>query len=84
MGIIETKMEKRKCHYTAIHLTKPLNNTGVSAIYNDNYDMQYIDVDMIILISSSSATLTVPDIIVHLVRYAGLYWSAVYVNNRRS
>ncbi|MEH6745881.1 MAG: T9SS type B sorting domain-containing protein [Maribacter arcticus] len=61
------------------------NVTGSSSEYNDNLNMQYIDVDNDnTTFSSSSATLTVPNIDCALVRYAGLYWSAVYVNNDRS
>ena len=69
----------------AVSPNQPLNDTGGSSDYNDNYDMQYIDVDNDnTTFSSSSATLTVPNIDCALVRYAGLYWSAVYVNNDRS
>ncbi|WP_198037232.1 T9SS type B sorting domain-containing protein [Maribacter hydrothermalis] len=64
---------------------EPLNDTGNSSDYNDNYDMQYIDVDNDnTTFSSSSASLNIPDIDCALVRYAGLYWSAVYVNSNRS
>ena len=63
----------------------PYNLTGNSAEYNDNLDMQYIDIDGdSTTFSSSSATLNIPDIGCSLVRYAGLYWSAVYVNSDRS
>ncbi|SFR57839.1 gliding motility-associated C-terminal domain-containing protein [Maribacter stanieri] len=63
----------------------PLNDTGNSSDYNDNYDMQYIDVDSdSSTFSSSSAYLEIPDVDCSLVRYAGLYWSAVYVNSDRS
>ncbi|MEH6769986.1 T9SS type B sorting domain-containing protein [Maribacter arcticus] len=69
----------------AVSPNEPLNDTGGSSDYNDNYDMQYIDVDSDnTTFSSSSATLIVPDIDCALVRYAGLYWSAVYVNSDRS
>ena len=47
--------------------------------------MQYIDVDSDpTTFSSSSATLDVPDEGCALVRYAGLYWGAVYVDSDRS
>ncbi len=63
----------------------PYDLTGNSSEYNDNLDMQYIDVDGDpSTFSSSSAILTVPDPSCSLVRYAGLYWSAVYVNSDRS
>ena len=63
----------------------PYNFTGTASDYNDNLDMQYIDIDGdSSTFSSSSATLNIPDIDCALVRYAGLYWSAVYVNNDRS
>ncbi|TKD65124.1 T9SS type B sorting domain-containing protein [Flavobacterium sp. ASW18X] len=57
----------------------------LSSEYNDQLNMQYIDVDNdTSTFSSSSATLSVPDVGCSLIRYAGLYWSAVYVNNDRS
>ncbi|MDE3742184.1 beta strand repeat-containing protein, partial [Maribacter polysaccharolyticus] len=63
----------------------PYNETGSSSDYNDNLNMQYIDVDSdASTFSSSSATLDIPDEGCSLVRYAGLYWSAVYVNSDRS
>ncbi|RRQ50039.1 DUF11 domain-containing protein [Maribacter algicola] len=63
----------------------PYNLTGTASQYNDNLDMQYIDVDSDpSTFSSSSAILTVPDPACSLIRYAGLYWSAVYVNPDRS
>ncbi|WP_324024746.1 T9SS type B sorting domain-containing protein [Maribacter sp. BPC-D8] len=63
----------------------PLNATGSASNYNDNYDMRYIDVDSdTSTFSSSSANLVIPDVDCSLVRYAGLYWSAVYVNSDRS
>ena len=69
----------------AISPNDPLNDTGSSSDYNDNYDMQYIDVDNDdSTFSSSSANLEIPDVDCSLVRYAGLYWSAVYVNPDRS
>jgi len=63
----------------------PYNLTGGASDYNDNLNMQYIDVDSdASTFSSSSATLDVPNEHCALVRYAGLYWSAVYVNSDRS
>jgi uncharacterized repeat protein (TIGR01451 family) len=57
----------------------PYNSTGSSSTNNDSWNMQYIDVDSDnTTFSSSSATLSVPDISCAKVRYAGLYWSAVY------
>lgn len=63
----------------------PYNSTGSSSTNNDSWNMQYIDIDSDnSTFSSSSATLTVPDISCAKVRYAGLYWSAVYkVSNRQ-
>ncbi|WP_299318330.1 T9SS type B sorting domain-containing protein [uncultured Maribacter sp.] len=69
----------------AVSPNEPLNDTGSSSDFNDNYDMQYIDVDSdSSTFSSSSANLEIPDVDCSLVRYAGLYWSAVYVNSDRS
>ncbi len=63
----------------------PYNLTGNSSGYNDDLNMQYIDIDGdASTFSSSSATLDVPDEGCAKVRYAGLYWSAVYVNSDRS
>ncbi len=65
----------------------PYNQTGSSSTYNDSWNMQYIDIDGdsdTSTFSSSSSTLTVPDASCSLVRYAGLYWSAVYRNTDRS
>jgi gliding motility-associated-like protein len=57
----------------------PYNTTGSSSTNNDSWNMQYIDIDGDgTTFSSSSAILTVPDISCAKVRYAGLYWSAVY------
>jgi len=59
----------------------PYNETGNSSTSNDSWDMQYIDIDGdASTFSSSSATLTVPDTDCSKIRYAGLYWSAVYAN----
>ncbi len=63
----------------------PYNLTGNSSRANDDLDMQYIDIDGdASTFSSSSATLEIPDISCAKVRYAGLYWSAVYKNSDRS
>ena len=63
----------------------PYNDTGNSSSSNDSFDMQYIDVDNDnTTFSSSSATLNIPDYNCALVRYAGLYWSAVYTDSDRS
>ncbi|MFS4455345.1 T9SS type B sorting domain-containing protein [Maribacter sp. 2304DJ31-5] len=63
----------------------PYDLTGNASEFNDNLNMQYIDVDSDpTTFSSSSATLSIPDPDCSLVRYAGLYWSAVYVNSDRS
>ncbi|RUA11637.1 MAG: hypothetical protein DSY83_16480, partial [Flavobacteriia bacterium] len=63
----------------------PYNTTGSSSSYNDDLNMQYIDIDGDPnTFSSSSATLSVPDSDCSLIRYAGLYWSAVYKDSNRS
>ncbi|MCM4172497.1 hypothetical protein DHD32_13480 [Arenibacter sp. TNZ] len=63
----------------------PYNDTGSSSEYNDDLDMQYIDIDGdSSTFSSSSAILTVPNPDCAKVRYAGLYWSAVYKENTRT
>ncbi|SIQ03775.1 T9SS type B sorting domain-containing protein [Maribacter ulvicola] len=63
----------------------PYNDIGNSSTSNDSFDMNYIDIDGdTSTFSSSSATLTIPNIECALVRYAGLYWSAVYTNADRS
>ncbi|MEZ4809820.1 MAG: T9SS type B sorting domain-containing protein [Allomuricauda sp.] len=63
----------------------PYNSTGSSSSYNDDLNMQYIDIDGDSnTFSSSSATLSVPDPDCSLIRYAGLYWSAVYKGSDRS
>ena len=63
----------------------PYNSTGWRSEYNDRLNMQYIDIDGDpSTFSSSSATLAVPDSNCSLVRYAGLYWSAVYRDNNRN
>ena len=60
----------------------PYNTTGSSSVNNDNLNMQYIDVDNdASTFSSSSATLNVPEPLCSKIRYAGLYWSAVYKYN---
>ncbi len=61
----------------------PYNLTGSSSAYNDLLDMQYIDIDSDpATFSSSSAFLNVPNPSCAKVRYAGLYWSAVYKYNQ--
>lgn len=63
----------------------PYNTTGWWSEYNDNLNMQYIDIDGDpSTFSSSSATLSIPDPDCSRIRYAGLYWSAVYRDNNRS
>ncbi|WP_419213211.1 T9SS type B sorting domain-containing protein [Maribacter sp. X9] len=63
----------------------PHNLTGTSSNYNDDYDMQYIDIDNDSnTFSSSSAILSISDPDCSVVRYAGLYWSAIYKNTDRS
>ncbi|AEM70362.1 conserved repeat domain protein [Allomuricauda ruestringensis DSM 13258] len=63
----------------------PYNLTGSSSEYNDRLNMQYIDIDGDpSTFSSSSATLAVPDPSCSQIRYAGLYWSAVYTDSDRS
>ncbi|WP_418501909.1 T9SS type B sorting domain-containing protein [Flagellimonas sp.] len=63
----------------------PYNTTGSSSSYNDDLNMQYIDIDGdASTFSSSSATLSIPDPTCSRIRYAGLYWSAVYTSSARS
>ncbi|WP_176712456.1 T9SS type B sorting domain-containing protein [Allomuricauda sp. CP2A] len=63
----------------------PYNLTGSSSEYNDRLNMQYIDIDGDpSTFSSSSATLSIPDSDCSRIRYAGLYWSAVYRDSNRS
>ncbi|MDX1364471.1 MAG: hypothetical protein R3243_09655, partial [Arenibacter latericius] len=72
-------------HYPEVSPNDPYNEVGNSSEYNDNLNMQYIDVDGDpSTFSSSSAILTVPDISCAKVRYAGLYWSAVFKEDNRS
>ncbi|MCK0161228.1 T9SS type B sorting domain-containing protein [Allomuricauda sp. F6463D] len=60
------------------------NRTGNNSSYNDDLNMQYIDIDNDnSTFSSSSATLSIPDSDCSRIRYAGLYWSAVYRDNNR-
>ncbi|SMG43316.1 hypothetical protein, partial [Arenibacter troitsensis] len=69
----------------AITPNEPYNDTGNSSEYNDDLDMQYIDIDGdASTFSSSSAILTVPNPDCAKVRYAGLYWSAVFNASNRS
>ena len=57
----------------AITPNEPYNDTGNSSEYNDDLDMQYIDIDGdASTFSSSSAILTVPNPDCAKVRYAGL------------
>src|SRR5690606_16138091 len=57
----------------------PYNLTGSSSTYNDDANMQYIDIDGdSSTFSSSSANLSVPDPDCSQIRYAALYWGAVY------
>ncbi|SHI29715.1 SprB repeat-containing protein, partial [Arenibacter nanhaiticus] len=59
------------------------HETGGANNYNDNKDMQYIDVDNDpSTFSSSSATLTYPQADCNRIVYAGLYWSATYPSER--
>src|SRR5690606_8336649 len=58
---------------------RPYNSTGNKSDYNDDLNMQYIDIDNDrSTFSSSSATLTIPDPSCSRVVYAGLYWTAKY------
>ncbi|WP_186435570.1 T9SS type B sorting domain-containing protein [Maribacter sp. MAR_2009_72] len=64
---------------------EPYNDTRGASSANDSFDMRYIDVDGdSSTFSSSSATLNIPDYECSMIRYAGLYWSAVYTNADRS
>ncbi len=76
---------RRRC-YPDLTPNDPYNNNNPnSSISNDAFNMRYIDVDNdASTFSSSSATLTVPDIDCAIVRYAGLYWAAVYTDADRS
>lgn len=57
----------------------PYNETGNSSEYNDNLNMQYIDIDGDpSTFSSSSASLLLPASGCNKIVYAGLYWSATY------
>ena len=58
------------------------NTTGGSSIYNDETNMQFIDIDgSTQTFNSSSANLTVPDATCSKIVHAGLYWSATYRYN---
>ncbi|RIA11114.1 gliding motility-associated-like protein [Flavobacteriaceae bacterium MAR_2010_72] len=58
------------------------NTLGSTSLYNDCLYMEYIDIDGdASTFSSSSASLTIPDISCSRVRYAGLYWAANYQYN---
>src|SRR5690606_23677296 len=55
------------------------NEIGPNSDYNDDLNMQYIDIDNDkSTFSSSSASLSIPDPSCSRVVYAGLYWSAKY------
>lgn len=57
----------------------PYNIVGNTSEYNDNLNMQYIDVDGdATTFSSSSASLALPTSGCNKIVYAGLYWSATY------
>jgi gliding motility-associated-like protein len=57
----------------------PYNLLGAASEFNDNLNMQYIDVDTdASTFSSSSATLGLPASGCSKIVYAGLYWSATY------
>ncbi|WP_405384854.1 T9SS type B sorting domain-containing protein [Maribacter sp. LLG6340-A2] len=77
----------RRENYTIPEVTpnEPYNDTRNASSANDSFDMRYIDVDGdSSTFSSSSAILNVPDFECARIRYAGLYWSAVYTNSDRS
>ncbi|MDP2161184.1 MAG: SprB repeat-containing protein, partial [Flavobacterium sp.] len=57
----------------------PYNTLGNTSQYNDNFNMQYVDIDGdASTFSSSSAVLTLPNGGCNKIVYAGLYWSATY------
>jgi gliding motility-associated-like protein len=57
----------------------PYNATGNTSEFNDNLNMQYIDIDGdSSTFSSSSASLLLPASGCNKIVYAGLYWSATY------
>ncbi|WP_282048752.1 T9SS type B sorting domain-containing protein [Maribacter aquivivus] len=84
-GYCEGRGKNRIC-YPGPTPNDPYNdNDPDTSTSNDSFDMRYIDVDNdASTFSSSSATLTVPDIDCAIVRYAGLYWAAVYTDPDRS
>src|SRR5690606_39817579 len=58
---------------------RPYNSTGNKSDYDDYLNMQYIDIDNDrSTFSSSSASLSIPDLSCSRVVYAGLYWTAKY------
>jgi large repetitive protein len=58
------------------------NTTGSSSSYNDDVNMQYIDIDgNNQTFNSSSANLTIADAQCSNIVHAGLYWSATYRYN---
>ncbi|TQO38932.1 gliding motility-associated-like protein [Arenibacter algicola] len=76
---------KNRVWVPAVGPNDPYNDTGSSSEYNDDLDMQYIDIDGdASTFSSSSAILTVPNPDCAIVRYAGLYWSAVFSASNRT
>jgi len=57
----------------------PYNLLGTASEFNDNLNMQYIDIDGdATTFSSSSASLILPTSGCNKIVYAGLYWSATY------
>lgn len=57
----------------------PYNLLGTDSEFNDNLNMQYIDVDSdATTFNSSSASLTLPNGGCNKIVYAGLYWAATY------
>lgn len=81
----ETGKGKNKVWVPGKDPNDPYNDTGSSSEYNDDLNMQYIDIDGdSSTFSSSSAILTVPNPDCAKVRYAGLYWSAVYKETTRT
>ena len=79
------RWRRRTVNYPATTTSDPYNATGNASDFNDRLDMQFIDIDGDTnTFNSSSSTLTVPNADCAKVRYAGLYWSAVFVNSDRS
>lgn len=60
--------------------TKPYNETSITSKLNDEFKMNYIDIDADpITFSSSSANLSLDNSNAKKIIYAGLYWSATYL-----